>query len=431
MSFQSTSSGKPGTIEQAELNEVLALEKDLAGLLLDWSWEGTVGFEERLEKVAAAYGYEDATAVVDAQSAFVQIEGRQVIAKCSIPDIPPLAALPKVKLLFLDIFGGKLTPTEAQDQIRSIRESPAVYPFLLRLLGTILLAIGFSVDVVGTWEGMVVAALTAIPAGLCMLTAGRLEGFNRIAGLVGTALSGIIAMLLWKFGYVTAAPGLLLISATFIFIPGDSITLQAYEMAMGRWSPAVDRLFYSIMQLVLQVAGAIFAAIVTVTAFSELFPETPGSDFAWWAIYPARVIFTLGNMWAFQMRVKDYVPALIIVFICSAAAQLGSAAYGEIVGSFVGMFVATILAVVYADGAAERSPAYVFLLTPVFALSPGSHGLRGFECWFTDHSVTGIQNLSTLVGVLLAMAIGLLLAAFCTRGFNLPVSGPGSNSVTI
>ena len=110
---------------------------------------------------------------------------------------------------------------------------------------------------------------------------------------------------------------------------------------------------------------------------------------------------------------------MIIVFITSAAAQLGTVAYGEMVGSFTGMFAASIVAILYAQGAAERSPAYVFLITPVFTLSSGSHGLRAFECWFTNKSVVGVENLSTLVGVLLAMAIGFLLAVICTRGFKL------------
>lgn len=215
------------TPEKADLNDVLALEEELANLMLEWSWEGTVGFEERLEKVAASYGYDDATAIVDAQSAFIQIDGNQVIAKCGIPDIPPLAAVPKVKTLFLDIFAGKLSPGEAREQIRTIKEAPAVYPGFLRVVGAILLAIGFSVDVVGTWEGMWVAALTAIPAGICLVMAGRIKGFGRIAGMTGTAISGVIAMLLWKWGYCSAEPGLLLISATFVFIPGDSISLQA------------------------------------------------------------------------------------------------------------------------------------------------------------------------------------------------------------
>ncbi|MCX7549475.1 hypothetical protein [Xanthomarina sp. F2636L] len=75
-------------------------------------------------------------------------------------------------------------------------------------------------------------------------------------------------MLAWKFGFTTAAPGLLLISATLVFIPGDSISTQALEMVSGRWSQAVDRLFYSIMVLVLQVVGVVLAAILTLTISS-------------------------------------------------------------------------------------------------------------------------------------------------------------------
>lgn len=47
----------------------------------------------------------------------------------------------------------------------------------------------------------------------------------------------------------SAVPGLLLVSALFVFIPGDSITMQAVELIDGSWTAGVARLFYSIMLL--------------------------------------------------------------------------------------------------------------------------------------------------------------------------------------
>ena len=63
--------------QKADTEEVLDLLRDFAALLLEWSWEGTIGFEDELEKVGATYGFGDTTAIVSSQSAIIQMEGRQ------------------------------------------------------------------------------------------------------------------------------------------------------------------------------------------------------------------------------------------------------------------------------------------------------------------------------------------------------------------
>jgi uncharacterized membrane protein YjjB (DUF3815 family) len=172
------------------------------------------------------------------------------------------------------------------------------------------------------------------------------------------------------------------------------------------------------MVLALQVVGVILAAIVTQSAAAEIFPAVVSTDFAWWAIYPISFIFLLGNMLAFQMRIKDYIPALIILLLARAGAQLGTIAYGEFLGTLVGMLVATVAAIWYAKRSEDHSPAFVFLITPIFALSPGSHGLRAMECWITGNQITGVNNLATLGSVLLAIAIGMLMGSMLMHGMS-------------
>jgi uncharacterized membrane protein YjjB (DUF3815 family) len=215
-------------------------------------------------------------------------------------------------------------------------------------------------------------------------------------------------MLAYKFGWVAAAPGLLLISSTFVFIPGDSISTQAYELAQGKWSAGVDRLFYSIIMLVLQVTGAFLAITLTGTAVAELFPTGPHDAFAWWAAYPGRFVFVIGILFAFHMSWKQFVPVIITLWIVTAVAQLSSMVYGEVAGTFFATIVGTILALWQARK--PRSiPAFVLMVPIIFALSPGSHGLRQLETWVSGDTITGVNDLQTLVTVLLAIAMGLVV----------------------
>jgi len=404
-----TADGPPGG-QRYPLDEVLSFEQELGKVLLEWSWEGTLSYEETLERVAAAYGYADAVAIVDSQSAVVQIAGRQVITKCGIPELPPLAAVPVLKALIEDVYAGALSPTQAGERLREIRNTPPVYSLPLRFLGGILLAVAFAIDLVGTWEGVVAAIVTAIVATPFFVAPPRIRNFNLISGLSAAFVSGIVAMVAWQWGWFAAAPGLLLISANFIFIPGDSVCIQALELAAGRWGPGVDRLFYSLTALALETAGIVLAAIVTVTPFDQIFSSMPQATFPWWAVYPGHVVFMLGSFWAFQMRRKDFVPALVIVLITTAVAQLGTITYGEIAGSFVGMLVATIVSIEYVRRTG-RSAAFVFMVTPFYCLTPGSHGLRTFEAWVSGAEIIGVNNFSTLLGTVLALAFAILLGS--------------------
>jgi uncharacterized membrane protein YjjP (DUF1212 family)/uncharacterized membrane protein YjjB (DUF3815 family) len=395
---------------KADPAEVRALLRELSQLLLKWSWEGVAGYEEMVERVGRTYGYDDTTVLMEAQSAMIKLEpeGRGTFVKGGIPGFPPMAYTQTLKDMLADIYAGKLSVTEARKAIEGLSaKEPPYGPFLV-WLGVVIVSIGFAVDIVGTWEGLLWAGITGMATGLAFLAADRVAGFGKIVPLVATMASGIIVMLAWKFGWTAAAPGLLLISSTFVFIPGDSISTQAYELAMGRWSAGVDRLFYSIIMLVLQVTGAFLAITLTGTAIAELFPTGPHDAFAWWAAYPGRFVFLIGILLTFNMSKKHFVPALITLWAVTAVAQVSSMAYGEVAGTFIATVVGTILALWQARK--PRSiPAFVLMIPIIFALSPGSHGLRQLETWVSGDTITGVNDLQTLVTVLLAIAMGMVV----------------------
>jgi len=403
-------SGASETGQKANPDDVRALLRELSQQLLAWSWEGVVGYEEMVERVGRTYGYEDTTVAMEAQLAMIKLEADEemTFVKGGIPGFPPMAYTQTLKDLLADIYSGKLSVAEARSALETLHKKEPPYPPFLNWLGVVIVSIGFAVDVVGTWEGMLWAGITGMATGLAFVAADRVAGFGKIAQLAATMASGIIVMLAYKYGWTAAAPGLLLISSTFVFIPGDSISTQAYELSMGNWSAGVDRLFYSLIMLVLQVTGAFLAIALTGTAVAELFPTGPHDAFAWWAAYPGRFVFVIGILLAFNMSLKQFVPALVTLWIVTAVAQVSTMAYGGVAGTFIAMTVGTILALWQARK--PRSiPSFVLLVPIVFALSPGSHGLRQLETWVSGEKITGVHDLTTLVSVLLAIAMGLVV----------------------
>lgn len=377
-------------------------------LLLSWSWEGVSGYEEIIKRVSRVYGHDEIKVNFEAQLANIQLGDKSDFVSVGIPGIPPLADTQLLKDFVTDIVEGKLTLAEANKNLDKIQNKKNPYPPVLVWLGVVIISVGFAVDVVGTWQGLLWAGITATVTGLVFLAPDKIPGFDKISALVATFASGLIVMLAYKFGLITAAPGLLLISATFVFIPGDSISLQAYELANGKWSAGVDRLFYSIIMLVLQLTGAFMAVLITGGAMGELFPSGPVDSFPWWAAYPGRFVFVIGIFLTFQMSKRQFLPALIILWIVTAVAQIATMAWGEIAGTFIATVVGTIMALWLARKP-RAIPAYVLMIPIIFALSPGSHGLRQLETWVSGQTITGINDLNTLITIMLAIGMGVVV----------------------
>ncbi|WP_299482210.1 threonine/serine exporter family protein [uncultured Roseibium sp.] len=400
---------------QVNDEEVRAYLLELMQLLLDWSWEGVVGFEEIVEKVAETYSGNKATVVYEAESALLDFGGKVSVVKVGMPGFPALTKTSKLKNHLADVFEGKLQLHEARQSLADLKAVAPPYSAFLVWLGVITVSAAFAVDIVGTWEGILFACLTAMATGVVFLAVDRNPQLARLGPLIAGFASGVIAMIGWQTGYALTAPGLLLIASTFVFIPGDSISMQAYELAQGKWSAASDRFFYSVFILVLLASGAYFASVITSTPLEALTPGAPvGEAFPWWAVYPARVFFLLGIMWAFQMDKAHFVPALIVLLLATATAQVVSVLANEILATLVASAVCMYVSV-WMSEKHRAVPTIVLMVPVVFALSPGSHGIREVETWISAGEMTGVADLMPLFGNLLAIGLGMLIGRMASN----------------
>lgn len=406
-----------GQLEKiANAVQLQVLLRELSQQLLDWSWEGVAGYEEIVERVGRCYGYPDTTVNMEAQSAMIKLtlDGPVTFVKCSNPGFPPLAKTQDARDILEDIYAGKLSVDEAREALKKLKKKEPLYPPFLVWLGVIIISAAFAVDVVGTWEGLLWAAITAMATGLVFLAADRVPGFAKIGQLTATLVSGVIVMLASKLGWTAAAPGLLLIASTFVFLPGDSISTQAFELAEGKWSAGMARLGYAIMTLVLMATGAFVAAMLTGTAIEKLLPIGPHEAFAWWAAYPGHVLMLLGIMLSFQMGWRHFPQGLLTMLVTTAVLQVATMAYGDTAGVFLAMTAGTVLSIWLARKP-YGIPAFVMVIPLVFMLSPGSRGLRQFETWLTGETIVGVKDLQTVGATLLAIAMGMVVGSVIGR----------------
>jgi len=161
------------TGQRANADEVRALLRELSQQLLAWSWEGVVGYEEMVERVGRTYGYEDTTVVMEAQLAMIKLEADEhmTFVKGGIPGFPPMAYTQDIKNLLADIYAGKLSVDQARKSLKTLHDKEPPYPPFLNWLGVVIVSIGFAVDVVGTWEGLLWAGITGMATGLAFVAA--------------------------------------------------------------------------------------------------------------------------------------------------------------------------------------------------------------------------------------------------------------------
>ena len=122
------------------------------------------------------------------------------------------------------------------------------------------------------------------------------------------------------------------------------------------------------------------------------------------------MLFALGAMLTFSMAPREFPWALGLILLTAAAADLGTRVFGDPVGTFVGAVVMMATALLLGRRPA-LPPAYVLYLGAFYVLTPGSHGLRGLESWIGGNKIQGVTSVAQMVGLLTAIALGMLVAA--------------------
>jgi uncharacterized membrane protein YjjB (DUF3815 family) len=412
-----TTNLKPKQLDEEEeltsdADEVFGTIVDLVKTLLGWSWEGTLGIDERAASVASAYSKingDELETLVGAESAIIKMGKRFEIIK-SLPSFPPLAALSELKAWLLSVEAGELTPREARIAFKEkVTSIEGIYHPLIRVLGVIILDIGLAIDLVGNWEGVVVTIVLSVVTGCCWLASEWGAGWSLAMPFLASFMVTWPVCLCFRRGVVSQNPGILVVSSLFVFIPGDSISMQAVEIIGGRWTAGTARLSYSVIMLVLAAAGAVLGVGVTGLPSDVLDPVDYVATFDWWAIYPGRVAYAVGTNITFNGYPKDIPMATIVTLLTGLIAQGFTRLLGEDFGTFLASVLGVTILPAYVARLPHRAPAYTYMAAPFFTLTPGSYGLRGFEAVIGGDAITGYDDFWGLIKNLIIIAIGMII----------------------
>jgi metal-sulfur cluster biosynthetic enzyme/uncharacterized membrane protein YjjB (DUF3815 family) len=260
-----------------------------------------------------------------------------------------------------------------------------------------LFSVGFGISVQGTWQEVGVSAVTGLLVGLLVVAGSRSPRLAAASPFLASVLVSAVVLELFQHTTLEGGPIQLIIPALFYFIPGDAITAGALELAGNRITAGASRLVYSLVVLLVLAFGALVATVIVQVPEHALFDVTVQGNLGLLWTWGGWVLFALGVMFAFSMAVEDFPWALALVLLTAAAAELGTHAFGDPVGTFVGALVMTSVALLLGRFRALPPP-FVLYLGAFYVLTPGSHGLRGIESWIGGDPIQGVTSLGTMVG---------------------------------
>jgi uncharacterized membrane protein YjjB (DUF3815 family) len=231
-----------------------------------------------------------------------------------------------------------------------------------------------------------------------------------VAPFVASVAVATLALIAYDRGWIDGGPIQLMVPCLFFFIPGDAISAAMLELADGRITAGAARLVYSVAVLLVLAFGALVGTVLADVPAASLFDVEVENTLGVWAVWGGWIIFALGTMLVFSMRPADFPWALAMILLTAAAAAAATRVAGEVVGTFAGAVVMTTAALLVARRPA-RPPAYVLYLGAFYVLTPGSHGLRGFESLLGGHPIQGFRGVGDMVALFTALAVGMLVAA--------------------
>jgi uncharacterized membrane protein YjjP (DUF1212 family) len=387
---------------------VFALLRRLVALLVAWSYEGTLRSEQIVKRVAGHYGADVEVSILP-DSAVLTV-GETTVACSRAPTVPPLDQVSSLKALLLAIEAEDLPAGEALERLDALQRRPPRYSRGWQVAGLVLFATGFGISVQATGQEIVASAVLGLVVGLIAVAGQTRPRLALVAPFVASVAVSTLALIAYDRGWIDGGPIQLMVPCLFFFIPGDAISAAMLELADGRITAGAARLVYSVAVLLVLAFGALIGTVLADVPVASLFDVEVENTLGVWAVWGGWVIFALGTMLVFSMRPADFPWALAMILLTAAAAAAATRLAGEVVGTFAGAVVMTTAALLVARRPA-RPPAYVLYLGAFYVLTPGSHGLRGFESLLGGHPIQGFRGVGGMVGLFTALAVGMLVAA--------------------
>ena len=299
-------------------------------------------------------------------------------------------------------------PVKANDELNRIDALPPKFPWLLRVLGYSLFAMGFALMLQPTWQTLIACSLLGIFIGALYLS--KLPTVQVILPVL-VAFLVTTAVLIATQHFDFQDPIRILVPALVMFLPGGALTIAVIELASDQMVAGASRLISGVVQLLLLAFGILAATQLVGASLSDL-QDDPVGSFGVWIMILAIPLYLVGLMLLFCCPWR-YFPWMLAVLVVAYLGQLiGTVTIGAQLSGFLGALAMTPL-VLWFDRLPNGPSKLITFLPAFWMLVPGSTGLMAVV---DAGSSTSQDALGSVIVSVFAIALGILIgtAVFAT-----------------
>ena len=363
--------------------------------------------QERLTRIAAAYGMQGARITAFPTSLLVSLGGGEATA---LELTTPVTAVRLDQIAVLhrladDAEHARVEPADGLARLEEIRELAPRFGPGVSIAGYGVLTIGIALILHPALRDVLAAALFGLIVGALRL-ATRTQPTLQILLPVVAAFC-VAALTAFAVKHDLADPGLrAMIAALAVFLPGAALTTSVLELARGDMIAGSSRLVWSAVQLMLLAFG-IVAGIEAVGVSSSQAFSSADRVLGDWAPWLGVLVFAVGVVVAYSAPPKAFGPLLIVLYAAWVGQVVGNHLFGGYVSGLVGALVMTPVAAVVAHYSSAL-PVYALFLPGFWLLVPGALSLIGLTRLAGDTSAVGSGDFLAVVGSIIAVALGVL-----------------------
>jgi uncharacterized membrane protein YjjP (DUF1212 family) len=316
--------------------------------------------QERLTRIAAAYGMQTARITAFPTSLLVSLGGGEATA---LELTTPVTAVRLDQIAVLHELADEAEHAAVEPdglaRLEEIRDLEPRYGPWVSIAGYSVLTIGIALILHPAPRDVLAAAVFGLIVGALRL-ATRTQPTLQILLPVVAAFC-VAALTAFAVKHDLADPGLrAMIAALAVFLPGAALTTSVLELARGDMIAGSSRLVWSSVQLMLLAFGIVAGIEAVGVSSSEAF-SSADRVLGDWAPWLGVLVFAVGVVVAYSAPPRAFGPLLIVLYSAWVGQVVGNHLFGGYVSGLVGALVMTPVAAVVAHYSSAL-PVYALFL---------------------------------------------------------------------
>ncbi|NDK91623.1 threonine/serine exporter family protein [Gordonia desulfuricans] len=318
---------------------------------------------------------------------------------------------------------------QALRELRAIADTPAPFNPVVRVIGFMLQALGFSLCFQMSLPATILAVVISAPVSMVLLWSSVRGTFAALMPFLLTFLSSL-AIALWAVHIGVDDPVRLAVIPVLTLIPGAGLTTALIELTAGDMIAGASRLVSTLIVLLSMAFGLALAVDIVGLSPSDL-QDVTSAHAPSWVLWLAAPVFAVGNiMFACTPR-RAWIWTVLLACGTFGLSHLLQKSISSAFACGIAMGVALLVAFVVNAHVKGRPSVLVMYMPTWWLMVPGSMGFVALSGAITANRELADLGTSAVLA-LMSMAVCIMIASVLTPFVSRPLpsrrqgqDGPG------